>query len=124
MTRDTHATTIHLRKAAAQLRRAHHATKDNHREIIELAETLAAFTVVVRLLPTMIDHLRSLVSNADADFYNYDDGSLTAEEALNVVEACLNAAFTHLDDAAKALVESWSVVLHVRLHDPDAPKLA
>jgi hypothetical protein len=124
MTTDTHATTIQLRKAAAQLRRAHHATKNDHREIIQLAETLAALTVVVRGLPAMIDHLRFLVSTADAEFYTYDDGSLTAEEALNLIETCLNAAFAHLDNATKALVESWSVLLHVRLHDPDALQLA
>jgi hypothetical protein len=124
MTTPTHPTTIHLRKAATQLRRANHTTKHDHREIIELAETLAAFTIVVRCLPALIDHLRSVVSKADADLYSYDDGSLTAEEALNLIETCLHAAVTHLDNTATALVESWSVLLHVRLHDPDAPELA
>jgi hypothetical protein len=124
MTTPTHPTTIHLRKAATQLRRAHHATTDDHREVVELAETLAALTVVVRCLPTMIDHLRSLVGKADGDFYTYDDGSLTADEALNLVEACLTAAFTDLDNTAKILVEAWSVLLHVRLHDPDVPERA
>ena len=124
MTTPTHPTTIHLRRAATQLRRANHTTKDDHREVIELAETLAAFTVVVRCLPVLIDHLRSVVSKADADFYFYDDGSLTAEEALNLIETCLNAAVTHLDNTATALVESWSVLLHLRLHDPDVSSLA
>jgi DNA repair ATPase RecN len=114
-----HATTIHLRKAVSQLRRAQHATKADRREIIELAETLAALTVVVRRLPALIDQLRSLVSKADADLYAYDDGSLTVEEALNLIETCLSAAVTHLDDTATALAESWSVLLHLRLHDPD-----
>lgn len=121
MTTDTHSTTIHLRKAATQLRRAHDATTDDHREVIELAETLAAFTVVVRCLPVIIDHLRSLVRKADADFYTYDDGSLTAEEALNLIETCLNTVVAHLDNTATVLVESWSVLVHVRLHDLDAP---
>jgi hypothetical protein len=124
MTTPTHPTTIHLRKAATQLRRAHHATTDDHREVVELAETLAALTVVVRCLPTMIDHLRSLVGKADGDFYTYDDGSLTADEALNLIETCLTVAVTHLGDTAAALVESWSVLLHVRLHHPDSPELA
>jgi hypothetical protein len=124
MTTDTHATTIHLRKAAAHLRKAQHASQGDRREVIELAETLAALTVVVRCLPAMINHLRFLVSKADADLYAYDDGSLTAEDALNLIETCLHAAVTHLDNTATALVESWSVLLHVRLHDPDAPELA
>jgi hypothetical protein len=124
MITDTHSTTIHLRKAATQLGRALHAATDDHREIIELAETLAAFTVVMHRIPAMIDHLRCSVHKADADFYTYDDGSLIAEEALNLIEACLNAASTHLNHADKALIESWSVLLHVRLHDPDAPELA
>jgi hypothetical protein len=124
MTSQTHPTTIHLRKAATQLQRAQHATKAERREVIELAETLAGLTVVVRCLPAMINHLRSLVSKADADFYTCDDGSLTAEEALNLIETCLDAAVTHLDDTVTALVESWSVLLHLRLHDPDAPKSA
>jgi hypothetical protein len=123
MSAETHSPTIHLRKAATQLRKAHHANKNDHREIIELAETLAALTVVMRCLPAMIDHLRSVVSKADADFYIYDDGSLTADEALNLIEACLNAASTHVDNTAKALVQSWSVLLHVCIHDPDAPQL-
>lgn len=72
----------------------------------------------------MISHLRFLVSKVDADFYIYDDGSLMAEEALNLIETCLTAAVTHLDDTATTLVESWSVLLHVRIHDPDAPELA
>jgi hypothetical protein len=124
MTTPTHATTMHLRTAAAQLRKAQQPSQADRREVIELAETLAALTVVVRCLPAMINDLRSLVSKGDADFYSYDDGSLTAEEALNLIETCLNAAVTHLDDTAAALVESWSVLLHVRLHDPDAPQLA
>jgi hypothetical protein len=94
MTTPTHLMTIHLRKAATQLRRANHTTKDDHREVIELAETLAALTVVVRCLPVLIDHLRSVVSKADAELYTYDDGSLTAEEALNLIETGLNAAVT------------------------------
>jgi chemotaxis regulatin CheY-phosphate phosphatase CheZ len=124
MTTPTHPTTIHLRKAATQLRRANRTSKDDHREIIELAETLAALTVVVGCLPAISDHLRSVVSKADADFYTYDDRSLTAEEAFNLIETCLNAAVAHLDDTATALVESWSVLLHVRIHDPDAAELA
>jgi hypothetical protein len=119
MTTSTHPMTIQLRKAATQLWTANHTSKNDYREIVELAETLAAFTVVIRQLPAMIDHLRSLVSKTDADFYTYDDGSLTAEEALNLIETCLTAAVTHLDNTATTLVEAWSVLLHVRLHDPD-----
>ncbi len=124
MTTATHATTLHLRKAATHLRRAHDATKDDRREVIELGETLAAVTVVVHRLPAIIGLLRSLVHKADAHLYTYDDGSLTAEETLNLIETCLNAAVTHLDNTATALVESWSVLLHVHLHDPDAPESA
>jgi hypothetical protein len=124
MTTPTHPTTIHLRKAATQLRRAQQPSRADRREVIELAETLAALTVVVRCLPAMINQLRSLVSKADADLYTYDDGSLSADEALNLIETCLTAAVTHLDDTATTLVESWSLLLHVRLHDPDAPELA
>jgi hypothetical protein len=124
MTTPTHPTTTHLRKAATQLRKAQHAGQADRREVMELAQTLAALTVVTRCLPTMIHHLRFLVSKADADFYIYDDGSLTAEEALNLIETCLHATVTHLDNTATALAESWSVLLHVRLHDPDAAELA
>jgi hypothetical protein len=124
MTAPTHPTTIYLRKAATQLRKAQHGSQADRREVIELAETLAALAVVVRCLPVMINHLRSLVSNAEADFYTYDDGSLTADEALNLIETCLTVAVTHLGDTAAALVESWSVLLHVRLHHPDSPELA
>ena len=124
MTTPPHPTTIHLRKAATQLRKAQHAGQADRREVIELAETLAALTVVVRCLPALTNHLRSVVSKADADSYTYDDGSLTADEALNLIETCLTAAVTHLDNTATALVESWSVLLHVHLHDPDAPESA
>ena len=122
MTTATHATTLHLRKAATHLRRAHDATKDDRREVIELGETLAAVTVVVHRLPAIIGHLRSLVHKADAHLYTYDDGSLSAEEALNLLETCLTAASAHVDNAERALIESWSVLLQVRLHDPDAPQ--
>ena len=121
MTTPTHPTTIHLRQAATQLRKAQHAGQADRREVIELAQTLAALTVVVRCLPAMINHLRSLVSKADADSYTYDDGSLTADEALNLIETCLTAAITYLDNTSTALGQSWSVLLHVHLHDPDAP---
>jgi hypothetical protein len=109
--------TASLRQAVEYLELANRAIYGDRREVLDLYDILGALTTLVGRLPQMIEHLRSIVSTAHADLYDHDEGSSDPAETLNLAQSCLDTALTIMREANQELVQAWSEIGHLRIHD-------
>jgi hypothetical protein len=109
--------TASLRQAIEHLELANRAIYGDRREVLDLYDIIGALTTLVGRVPQMIEYFRSIVSTADADLYDHDDGSSDPAETLNLAQSCLDTALTIAREGNQELVQAWSEIGHLRIHD-------